>query len=81
VQPDVMPPWIIAVVGTGVAKAVPGAVLLAFAGTKPDGIEPAWQLSQVVTDGMCELMPTGEVAGITTIFVMPMKLAPVMVGP
>ena len=66
-----MPLWISAVVGTGVAKAVPGAVFVAFAGTKADGIEPEWQVSQAVTDGMCEAMPTGEVGGMTTIFVMP----------
>ena len=31
--------------------------------------------------GRCEPAPTGEVAGITTIFVMPKKLEPVMLGP
>ena len=30
---------------------------------------------------MCEVVPTGEVGGMTTIFVTPMKLAPVIVGP
>jgi hypothetical protein len=39
-QPLVTPLWICAVVGTGVAKAVPGALLVAFANTGTDGIEP-----------------------------------------
>src|SRR3974377_2158411 len=30
---------------------------------------------------MCDVGPTGEVGGITTIVVMPAKLAPVVVGP
>jgi hypothetical protein len=30
---------------------------------------------------MCELAPTGEVAGITTILLTPTKLDPVMAGP
>jgi hypothetical protein len=76
-----MLPWIIAVVGIGVAKAVPGAVLVAFAGTRPAGMEPAWQASQAVAEGMCEVRPTGEVGGMTTILVMPAKLEPVIVGP
>jgi hypothetical protein len=80
-QPDAMLPWIMAVVGTGVANFVPGAVAVAFAGTRLDGIEPAWQASQAVADGMCDVAPAGEVGGITTILVMPAKLAPVMVGP
>jgi len=66
-----MPPWIIAVVGIGAANAVPGAVLVAFAGTKADGMEPAWQVSQAVADGMCEPAPTGLVGGMTTMLVMP----------
>jgi hypothetical protein len=80
-QPLVMPAWICAVVGTGVANFVPGAVVVAFAGTNPAGMEPTWQLSQAVADGMCELAPTGEVGGITMILVMPANEAPVIVGP
>jgi hypothetical protein len=76
-----MPLWIMAVVGIGVAKALPGAVLVAFAGTRPDGIEPAWQVSQAVVDGTCDVRPTGEVGGMTTILVMPAKLEPVIFGP
>src|SRR6266850_5583057 len=80
-QPLVTPLWICAVVGIGVANAVPGAVLVAEAGTMPPGLDPRWQVSQTVDDGMCEPAPTGEVLGITTIWVTPMKLAPVMAGP
>jgi hypothetical protein len=80
-QPLVMPAWICAVVGTGVANLVPGAVVAAFAGTNPAGIEPTWQLSQAVAEGMCELAPTGEVGGSTMILVIPAKEAPVIVGP
>src|ERR1700674_5494019 len=80
-QPLVTPAWICAVVGTGVANFDPGAVMVAFAGTNPAGIEPTWQLSHAVADGMCELAPTGEVGGITMILVMPTNEAPVTVGP
>ena len=76
-----MPVWICAVVGAGVAKAVPGAVLIAPAGIIPPGVEARWQLSQVVDDGMCELTPTGAVAGMTMILLTPTKLLPVTVGP
>ena len=50
-QPLLMPLWICAVVGTGAANAVPGAVFVATAGTSPEGTVPRWQLSQVVLDG------------------------------
>jgi hypothetical protein len=81
VQPLVMPVWICAVVGTGAANLVPGAIVVAFAGTSPAGTEPTWQVSQLVMDGMCELAPAGEVGGITMILLMPMNEAPVTVGP
>jgi hypothetical protein len=81
VQPPVIPVWICAVVGTGVANLLPGTVAAAFAGTNPAGIEPTWQVSQIVSDGMCELAPTGVVGGITMIWVMPMNEAAVTVGP
>jgi len=81
VQPLATPEWIIAVVGTGVANFVPGALSVAFAGTEAAGVEPRWQVSQVVPDGTCEAAPAGEVGGITMILVMPVKLAPVIVGP
>jgi hypothetical protein len=76
-----MPVWICAVVGAGVANKVPGAVLLDEAGTMPAGMLARWQVSQVADEGMCELAPMGEVAGITTILLTPAKLAPVMLGP
>jgi len=76
-----MPLWICAVVGTGVAKSEPGTDLVATAGTLALGVEPRWQASQVVDDGMCELAPTGVVLGMTMIFVTPMKLVLVMLGP
>jgi hypothetical protein len=81
VQPLVMPVWICAVVGTGIANLLPGAAVAAFAGTSPAGIEPTWQLSQAVADGICELAPAGDVGGITMILVMPANEAPVTVGP
>jgi hypothetical protein len=80
-QPLVTPAWICAVVGTGIANLLPGAVMVAFAGTSPAGTEPAWQLSQAVAEGICEVAPTGEVGGITTILLMPTNEAPVIVGP
>ena len=80
-QPPVMPLWICAVVGAGEANAVPGAVFVATAAICPEGTVPRWQLSQVVLDGMCELAPTGEVAGMTMILLTPAKLDPVIDGP
>ncbi len=60
---------------------MPGAVTVALAGTSAAGVEPRWQLSQVVPDGTCELAPTGDVAGITMIFEMPANVVAVTVGP
>jgi hypothetical protein len=80
-QLPVIPVWIWVVVGTGVANAVPGAVFAAEAATNPDGVDPRWQFSQVCDDGMCAPAPTGEVGGITTIWLIPIKLAPLMLGP
>jgi hypothetical protein len=81
-QPLVMPEWICAVVGAGVANSVPGAVLVALAWIRPDTLAsvPAWQLSQVVLDGMCEPAPIGDVGGMPTMAVMPEKLAAVPAG-
>jgi hypothetical protein len=72
-QPAVTPLWICAPVGAGVAKAVPGAVLLAVAGISPLGRLARWQVSQVVEDGMCELAPAGLVGGMPTTRAMPAK--------
>src|SRR5258706_5224027 len=80
-HPPVTPEWICAVVGIGVANAVPGAVLVDEAGTMAPGVVPRWQVSQVVDDGMCDVTPTGVVCGMTTMAVTPVKLAPVIVGP
>jgi hypothetical protein len=80
-QPEVMPWWICALVGAGVANALPGALLLLEAATSPLGVVARWQFSQTVLDGMCAFAPIGEVAGITTIWLTPAKLAPVMLGP
>jgi len=80
-QPPVMPVWICAVVGAGVANALPGTAAVAAAGINPAGSVPKWQVSHVVDDGMCELAPTGEVAGITTMRPTPAKLDPVIDGP
>ena len=76
-----MPVWICAVVGAGVMNALPGTLALALALISPDGAVCRWQVSQVVDDGMCDVAPTGEVAGMTMILVTPTKLEPVIVGP
>jgi hypothetical protein len=80
-HPPVTPVWICAVVGAAVAKALPGTPTLATAGINPDGVAPRWQVSQVVDEGMCELAPIGEVAGMTMILETPAKLDPLIVGP
>src|SRR5260221_6585098 len=74
-QPEVMPLWICVVDGAGDPNAVPGAVFVAEAAIWPAGRLPRWQVSQVVPEGMCELAPTGVVAGMPTIALMPAKLA------
>jgi hypothetical protein len=80
-QLPVTPLWICTLVGAGVAKALPGALLVADAGMSPDGVVPRWQFSQVVDVGMCEFAPAGEVGGMTTILLTPAKLEPVIDGP
>jgi hypothetical protein len=76
-----MPVWICAVVGAGVANALPGVVAVAVAAISPAGVVARWHVSHVVDDGMCELGPIGEVAGMTMILATPTKLDPVIVGP
>jgi hypothetical protein len=70
-QLPLTPVWIIAPVGAGVANAVPGAVFVAEAATKPPGTVPRWQVSQIVEEGMCEPAPAGLVAGMPTMRLMP----------
>ena len=76
-QPLVMPEWICAVVGAGVANSEPGTVRVALAGISPVTLArvPRWQASQVVLDGMCEDAPIGLVGGRPMILVMPAKVA------
>ena len=80
-HPLVTPAWICVVVGAGVANAVPGAVFVALAGTLAFGVVARWQASQGLDDGMCDVAPGGEVAGITTMLLTPAKLEPEMDGP
>ena len=80
-QPPVMPVWICALVGAGVAKRVPGAVFVDDAAISPVGTLARWQVSQLVPEGMCELAPIGVVAGITTMLLTPAKLLAVIDGP
>jgi hypothetical protein len=72
-QPEVMPVWICALLGAGVAKAVPGAVAVALAGRLLVGRLARWQLSQAVLLGMCAPGPGGLVGGMPTMRVMPAK--------
>jgi hypothetical protein len=77
-----MPAWIMVPVGAGVLKAVPGPVaLLATPGTNPLGVEPKWQDSQAAVVGMCDVRPGAVEDGITTMALIPVKLAPVIVAP
>ena len=69
-----IPVWICAVVGAGLANPLPGVLAVAAAAISPAGTVPRWQLSQVVDDGMWDPLPTGLVAGMPTIRVMPAKL-------
>ena len=73
--------WICAVVGGGVMNALPGTLAVALALTGADGAVCRWHVSHVVDDGMCELGPTGDVGGITTMRLTPTKLVPLIVGP
>src|SRR6516225_5444988 len=76
-----MPVWICAVVGAGVANRLPGVERVVVAATLVDGTLPRWQVSQVVDDGMCEVAPTGVVAGMTMILATPANDVPVIDGP
>src|ERR1044072_1249014 len=80
-QPLLTPAWICAEVGAGVAKRVPGALVVALAAISPEGALARWQVSHVVDEGMCEPAPAGLVGGIVTMRVMPAKLEPVTLGP
>jgi hypothetical protein len=70
-HPLLTPAWIMAGVGAGVLKLLPGALLVATPGTSVVGVLAKWQLSHLVEVGRCEFAPTGDVAGMTTILVMP----------
>jgi hypothetical protein len=54
-------------VGAGNLKPLPGTLLLATPAIRPDGVLLAWQLSQVVEVGRCELLAGKLVDGMTTI--------------
>jgi hypothetical protein len=58
-------------VGAGFKKPLPGAVCVATPGISPDGVVPAWQLSQVVEVGKCEPLPGALLGGMTTIWPIP----------
>jgi hypothetical protein len=63
--------------GAGLPNAVPGAVVVADAAIRPDGMLATWQVSQVLAEGMCELTPIGLVGGMPMTRVMPAKFAAV----
>jgi hypothetical protein len=63
--------WIIAAVGTGLRKPVPGAAFVADAETIALGIDPKWQFSHLVELGRWELAPGAPSGGITTILLTP----------
>ena len=80
-QLPVTPLWIIAAVGAGLRKALPGALLVATPDTNALGVLPRWQLSHLVELGRCEPAPLAPRGGMTTILVTPKKVEPVMPGP
>ena len=81
-QPPVAPAWIIAAVGAGSMKPVPGPVaFVALPGTRPTGVLAWWQASQLVVVGRCAFGPGALVDGITTMLLIPKKLLPVTLGP
>jgi hypothetical protein len=58
-------------VGAGVMKPLPGRVWGVVTDTKPLGLLPAWQDSQVAIVGMCEFALGDALLGMTTICVTP----------
>ena len=46
-------------------------MLLELADTSVAGVLPAWQFSQVLEVGRCEVAPTGELGGITMMLLIP----------
>jgi hypothetical protein len=65
------PAWIIAEVGAGAIKLLPGNVRGVVTDNKPLGLLPAWQDSQVAVVGIWELGPCVALLGIATICVTP----------
>jgi hypothetical protein len=81
-QPPVVPAWIIAAVGAGSMKPVPGpVVLVALLAIIPAGTLAIWQFSQLVDVGKCAFGPGPLAKGITTMLLMPKKLLLVTFGP
>jgi hypothetical protein len=80
-QLPVTPSWIMVDVGAGARKPLFGAAWGALPGTRPVGMLERWQLSQVVEVGRCEVVAGVLEGGITTMLLMPWKLAPVMLWP
>jgi hypothetical protein len=61
-------------VGAGNLNALPGNVADPVTATNPFGVDPKWQDSQTVDDGMCLVAPNPDEDGMTTILLMPVKL-------
>jgi hypothetical protein len=78
-----MPEWIMGPVGVGVLNKLPGTVFVPVTVIKVLGIDPAptWHVSQLAVDGMCDVAPCVVEGGMTTIEVMPVKLALVIPCP
>ncbi len=68
-------------VGAGNLKPLPGSVADPVTETGPLGVDPKWQDSHTVDDGMCLDAPGPVDEGMTTILVTPVKLELVIEGP
>ena len=78
-HPLVMPAWIIAAVGGGVMKPLPGTLLAPRINVV--GRLPRWQLSHLVELGMCEVAPGALDDGMTTRLEIPKNALALTFGP
>ena len=70
-QPLLVPPWIMEDVGAGSLKPLLGTLRGVLTDTGLEGMLPAWQFSQVVLVGRCDVGAAGLLGGITTMLLTP----------
>lgn len=70
-QPLLVPPWIMDDVGAGSLKPLLGTLRGVVTDIGLEGVLPAWQFSQVVLVGKCDVAAAVLEGGITTMLLTP----------